>query len=942
MVTVRATDLQGLLQSVSSLLELSSFKRAANQASAAAANRDTLRQLGGMAGRARRGSAASVTKGHAVDADIANYVLDEFASTKQLSAADVAAADESATPSHRARGSSRAAGGAGVQSPKGVSAASSLLRDRDKSRGVDAGTKTSSPRAGGPASAGQSPLVDVAASRAAAGDRGGTASESQSSARALAAAAASAKRQALQVEVAAAAKAVADMETARSSPRAAALGSALLAEGSSAASQGSPRSLPQSRFRMGISAVDRLLSATGRIASEAVGKQVEHASRYLGDVAPLLSEAQRKVALDMVGEVGEWDLDVLSLEAAVTFPAGLHAARYRMEGGGSRMSGGAWMKVDGAAAATAAARSAAGGGGAGTAAGGGRYEAGAGSGSTASPHTGATDDTPGPARLLPPPPTAIVSFVPSPIGSGGGDGLEGLHRLALPFLGSVLLRRHGFLLASGEHPEDATAAARIAMTAVSLRRSTDATTAGDGVSSDVGSGARRASVSPAALVDGEALDSLLLPESRTIPFLRRLADGYLSNPYHSATHAIDVMYTAHCVLLSPHLHGVLRREHRLAVLLGAALHDFRHDGLNNALHAKLHSPLALRYNDISVLESMHVSEAYALMRSGDGELDLLEALSPDQQRRLREAMVETVLATDMRFHFRALEEFEVSVLPIVRRYHAERTSVITEAQTQRKNQMSGGATAGFGVSGPAAATAVVGRSRTQTPQAAKLALAMPSEASVDDDTASGIGSPRRSSAAGSAVAATIGASLAARYRFGGKSATAAPSAANKRGGARKARLSVVSAPVAELQQHSMVIAKLTLHAADVSNPVKPLAVYRKWAARCMSEFYHVGDCERHEGLPVSTFFDRTNRSMPKCQLGFISFIVRPLYAALSELVNDYSDEWRAALDENYSYFEARVLRGDRDDEPCEGDWFEFTPEEPRQGASFEDPFREGL
>ncbi|KAA0173222.1 hypothetical protein FNF27_05310 [Cafeteria roenbergensis] len=713
MVMVRATDLQGLLQSVSSLLELSSFKRAANQASAAAANRDTLRQLGDMAGRARRGSATSMTKGHAVDADIANYVLDEFASTKQLSAAD-------------------------------------------------------------------------------------------------------------------------------------------------------------SRFRMGISAVDRLLSATGRIASEAVGKQVEHASRYLADVAPSLSEAQRTVALDMVGEVGEWDLDVLSLEAAVTFPAGLQAARHRM------------------AAASA----------------------------------------------------VSVPGMPSPIGSGGGDGLEGMHRLALPFLGSVLLRRHGFLLATGELPEDATAAARIAMTAVSLRRSVDVTHEGGDAAGGASSGARRASASPAALPDGEALDSLLLPESRSIPFLRRLADGYLSNPYHSATHAIDVMYTAHCVLLSPHLHGVMRREHRLAILLGAALHDFRHDGLNNALHAKLHSPLALRYNDISVLESMHVSEAYALMRSGNGELDLLDALSPDQQRRLREAMVETVLATDMRFHFKALEEFEVNVLPIVRRYHAERTSVISEARTLRRNQQSGAISLGFGVSGSAAATA--GRSRTQTPQAAKLALAVPSEASVEDDATSAMGSPRRSSAVGSAVAATIGASLAARYRFGGKSAASAPGDANKRGGARKARLSVVSAPVAELQQHSMVIAKLTLHAADVSNPVKPLAVYRKWAARCMSEFYHVGDCERHEGLPVSTFFDRTNRSMPKCQIGFISFIVRPLFAALSELVDDYSDEWRTALDENHSYFEARVLRGERDDEPCDGDWFEFTPGEPRPGASFEDPFREDV
>jgi hypothetical protein len=149
---------------------------------------------------------------------------------------------------------------------------------------------------------------------------------------------------------------------------------------------------------------------------------------------------------------------------------------------------------------------------------------------------------------------------------------------------------------------------------------------------------------------------------------------------------------------------------------------------------------------------------------------------------------------------------------------------------------------------------------------------------------------------------------------------------------------VVSAPVAELQAHSMVIAKLAMHAADVSNPVKELATYRKWAARCMAEFYHIGDAEKAAGLTPSTFFDREARNMPKCQIGFISFIVRPLFAALSELVTDHAANWKLALDTNQAYFESALSEGAVDDAQVDGDWFEDDAGSKREGAMPESPF----
>ena len=63
----------------------------------------------------------------------------------------------------------------------------------------------------------------------------------------------------------------------------------------------------------------------------------------------------------------------------------------------------------------------------------------------------------------------------------------------------------------------------------------------------------------------------------------------------------------------------------LAALLGAAVHDIGHDGFNNAHHVAIGSPLALQYNDQSVLENMHAATGLGLLR--EPRHDVLENLS---------------------------------------------------------------------------------------------------------------------------------------------------------------------------------------------------------------------------------------------------------------------------------------------------------------------------
>lgn len=63
-----------------------------------------------------------------------------------------------------------------------------------------------------------------------------------------------------------------------------------------------------------------------------------------------------------------------------------------------------------------------------------------------------------------------------------------------------------------------------------------------------------------------------------------------------------------------------------------------------------------------------------------------------------------------------------------------------------------------------------------------------------------------------------------------------------------------------------------VHCADLSNPTKPLQLYRQWTDRIMEEFFSQGDRERERGMEISAMCDKHNASVEKNQVpGFKSF-----------------------------------------------------------------------
>lgn len=57
-----------------------------------------------------------------------------------------------------------------------------------------------------------------------------------------------------------------------------------------------------------------------------------------------------------------------------------------------------------------------------------------------------------------------------------------------------------------------------------------------------------------------------------------------------------------------------------------------------------------------------------------------------------------------------------------------------------------------------------------------------------------------------------------------------------------------------------------VHCADLSNPTKPLELYRKWTDRIMVEFFTQGDRERDKGMEISPMCDKHNPSIEKSQV----------------------------------------------------------------------------
>jgi cAMP-specific phosphodiesterase 4 len=96
----------------------------------------------------------------------------------------------------------------------------------------------------------------------------------------------------------------------------------------------------------------------------------------------------------------------------------------------------------------------------------------------------------------------------------------------------------------------------------------------------------------------------------------------------------------------------------LSFFTAALVHDLGHPGYNNSYAVNAVTPLAIRYNDISVLENFHCSMAFTIF--GQADSSIFVALDTASKIGLRKNLIGMILATDISAHFPLHEELRLA------------------------------------------------------------------------------------------------------------------------------------------------------------------------------------------------------------------------------------------------------------------------------------------
>ncbi|ORX97647.1 HD-domain/PDEase-like protein [Basidiobolus meristosporus CBS 931.73] len=87
-------------------------------------------------------------------------------------------------------------------------------------------------------------------------------------------------------------------------------------------------------------------------------------------------------------------------------------------------------------------------------------------------------------------------------------------------------------------------------------------------------------------------------------------------------------------------------------------------------------------------------------------------------------------------------------------------------------------------------------------------------------------------------------------------------------------------------EHRQIICNVLLHAADISNTVRPWELCKRWSDVILDEFFYQGDMEKLHHLPVSPNMDREHSNQTDISLKFGDFVVKPFFEVLADFCTE--------------------------------------------------------
>ncbi|XP_077985023.1 high affinity cGMP-specific 3',5'-cyclic phosphodiesterase 9A-like [Glandiceps talaboti] len=97
---------------------------------------------------------------------------------------------------------------------------------------------------------------------------------------------------------------------------------------------------------------------------------------------------------------------------------------------------------------------------------------------------------------------------------------------------------------------------------------------------------------------------------------------------------------------------------------------------------------------------------------------------------------------------------------------------------------------------------------------------------------------------------------------------------------------------------------------DISNEVRPMEISEPWVDCLLQEYFMQSDQEKSEGLPVAPYMDRDKVTKPTAQIGFIKFVLIPMFEAVCKLFPQIEDVMVKPLRDAQEHYEEMKLKED--------------------------------
>lgn len=143
-------------------------------------------------------------------------------------------------------------------------------------------------------------------------------------------------------------------------------------------------------------------------------------------------------------------------------------------------------------------------------------------------------------------------------------------------------------------------------------------------------------------------------------FLLAVHANYFDNPYHNFYHVVDVLQCCYYLLRCrvSHLCASLGAECIFALFIACLCHDLGHPSFGNSFLKEASHPLAILFNDTSVLENYHSLVLFSILRQP--QYDWTRTWTTSRRRHFRHCVISCILGTDMSNHFDFIRRFDAT------------------------------------------------------------------------------------------------------------------------------------------------------------------------------------------------------------------------------------------------------------------------------------------